>query len=50
MPDHQHRFNMGCPAAYNLLAQKQQEVPQSLTELYAKSVELMLGRWDQKRT
>lgn len=33
----------------NLLAQKQQEVPQSLTELYAKSVELMLGRWDQKK-
>lgn len=33
----------------NLLAQNQQEVPQSLTELYAKSVELMLGRWDQKK-
>lgn len=33
----------------NLLAQNQQEVPQSLTELYAKSIELMLGRWEQKK-
>lgn len=33
----------------NLLAQNQQEVPQSLTELYAKSVELMLGRWEERK-
>lgn len=33
----------------NLLAQKQQEVPQSLTELYSKSTELMLGRWEQTK-
>lgn len=33
----------------NLLAQSQQEVPQSLTELYSKSLELMLGRWDQNK-
>lgn len=33
----------------NLLSQSQQEVPQSLTELYAKSIELMLGRWEQKK-
>jgi hypothetical protein len=33
----------------NLLAQSQQEVPQSLTELYSKSMELMLGRWEQKK-
>lgn len=33
----------------NLLSQNQQEVPQSLTELYSKSVELMLGRWEQKK-
>lgn len=33
----------------NLLSQNQQEVPQSLTELYSKSLELMLGRWEQKK-
>jgi len=33
----------------NLLAQSQQEVPQSLTELYSKSMELMLGRWEQRK-
>lgn len=33
----------------NLLTQNQQEVPQSLTELYSKSLELMLGRWDQNK-
>ncbi len=33
----------------NLLSQSQQEVPQSLTELYAKSMDLMLGRWEQKK-
>lgn len=30
----------------NLLSRSQHEVPQSLTELYAKSLDLMLGRWD----
>lgn len=33
----------------NLLTQSQQEVPQSLTELYSKSTELMLGRWEQRK-
>ncbi len=33
----------------NLLTQSQQEVPQSLTELYSKSMELMLGRWEQRK-
>jgi NACHT domain len=33
----------------NLMTRDYQEVPQSLTELYAKSMELMLGRWDQKK-
>lgn len=33
----------------NLLSQNQQEVPQSLTELYSKSLDLMLGRWEQKK-
>jgi NACHT domain len=33
----------------NLLTKNQQEVPQSLTELYAKSLELMLGRWDVRK-
>ena len=33
----------------NLLAQNQRDVPQSLTELYAKSTDLMLGRWDVKK-
>lgn len=33
----------------NLLSQSQQELPQSLTELYSKSTELMLGRWEQKK-
>ncbi len=33
----------------NLLSQNQQEVPQSLTELYSKSIDLMLGRWEQKK-
>ena len=33
----------------NLLAEKQNDIPQNLTELYAKSVDLMLGRWEQKK-
>jgi hypothetical protein len=33
----------------NLLSQNQHEIPQSLTELYSKSTELMLGRWEQKK-
>lgn len=33
----------------NLLSQNQQEVPQSLTELYSKSLDLMLGRWDLQK-
>jgi hypothetical protein len=33
----------------NLLNENKQEVPQSLTELYTKSIELMLGRWEQKK-
>ena len=33
----------------NLLSQKKHELPSNLTELYAKSVEHMLGRWDQSR-
>lgn len=33
----------------NLLNQNPQDVPQTLTELYSKSIELMLGRWDQKK-
>lgn len=33
----------------NLLSQKKQELPSNLTELYSKSVEYMLGRWDQSR-
>lgn len=33
----------------NLLNQNRQEVPQSLTELYEKSLELMLGRWEQRK-
>lgn len=33
----------------NLLSQSQQEVPQSLTELYSKSIDLMLGRWEQNK-
>ncbi len=30
----------------NLLAQSTKDLPSNLTELYAKSMELMLGRWD----
>ena len=33
----------------NLLNENQQDVPQNLTELYSKSLELMLGRWDLKK-
>lgn len=34
----------------NLLAQNQKELPSNLTELYSKSMEFMLGRWDEKRS
>lgn len=30
----------------NLLADNERELPSNLTELYSKSIELMLGRWD----
>jgi hypothetical protein len=33
----------------NLLAQNKQDLPSNLTELYSKSIEFMLGRWDEKR-
>ncbi|MBC2732018.1 NACHT domain-containing protein [Thiobacillus sp.] len=33
----------------NLLAQQKGELPSNLTELYSKSVEYMLGRWDKRR-
>ncbi len=33
----------------NLLAQDRFELPSNLTELYAKTMELMMGRWDEKR-
>jgi hypothetical protein len=33
----------------NLLQQHKQDLPSNLTELYAKSVDYMLGRWDEKR-
>lgn len=33
----------------NLLNENQQDVPHNLTELYSKSLELMLGRWDLKK-
>ncbi len=33
----------------NLLAQNEQELPSNLTDLYAKSLELMLGRWDVQK-
>jgi len=33
----------------NLLSQHKQELPANLTELYSKSAEYMLGRWDEKR-
>ncbi len=33
----------------NLLSQSKQDLPSNLTELYSKSVEFMLGRWDEKR-
>jgi hypothetical protein len=32
-----------------LLLEKRDELPQSLTELYRKSMELMLGRWDEQK-
>jgi hypothetical protein len=34
----------------NLLSQNSQDLPSNLTELYSKSVELMLGRWDERKT
>lgn len=34
----------------NLLSQKKQELPSNLTELYSKSMQYMLGRWDEKRS
>lgn len=33
----------------NLIAQQHYELPSNLTELYAKTIELMMGRWDEKR-
>lgn len=33
----------------NLLSQKKQELPSNITELYSKSMEFMLGRWDERR-
>ena len=33
----------------NLISQDKYELPSNLTELYAKTTELMLGRWDEKR-
>jgi len=33
----------------NIVRQEKFELPSSLTELYAKTVELMLGRWDERR-
>jgi hypothetical protein len=32
-----------------LLLEKRDELPRSLTELYSKSMELMLGRWDEQK-
>ncbi|MDP2760426.1 MAG: NACHT domain-containing protein [Sideroxyarcus sp.] len=34
----------------NLLSQNKKELPSNLTELYSKSIEFMLGRWDEKRS
>ena len=33
----------------NIVKQEKYELPSNLTELYAKTVELMLGRWDERR-
>jgi len=33
----------------SLVSQNKQELPSNLTELYAKSVDFMLGRWDERR-
>lgn len=33
----------------NLISQERYELPSNLTELYAKTMELMMGRWDEKR-
>lgn len=33
----------------NLLSQQKQELPSNLTELYSKSIQYMLGRWDEQR-
>ena len=33
----------------NIISQEKYELPSNLTELYAKTTELMLGRWDEKR-
>lgn len=33
----------------NLLAQDRCELPSNLTELYSKTIEFMMGRWDEKR-
>lgn len=33
----------------NIIKQDKYELPSNLTELYAKTVELMLGRWDERR-
>ena len=33
----------------NLLSQKKEDLPANLTELYTKSMDFMLGRWDEKK-
>jgi len=33
----------------NLLSENKQELPSNLTELYSKSLQFMLGRWDEKK-
>lgn len=33
----------------NLIAQERYELPSNLTELYSKTIELMMGRWDERR-
>lgn len=33
----------------NLITQDRYELPSNLTELYAKTIELMMGRWDERR-
>lgn len=40
---------MAATLLINIVNQEKYELPSSLTELYAKTVELMLGRWDERR-